>query len=498
MSATTKPILNVCFIGHVDSGKSTTVGNLAFQLGAVDTRKMQKLKKEAEDRGRGTFSYAYVMDMSAAERERGITITTSLMKLETTKHLLNLIDCPGHQDFIKNMVTGAAQADVGVVLVPCATGEFESCISGGTLKDHIMISGVLGCRKLIVCVNKVDTIEKDKQAARFDEVSKEMMAIISKSHPDKTPIIIPISGYLGINIIENGDKFSWFTKGWLPEKPTENDKPIFTLEGALNCQIPPPRPIDKPLRLPIDSIHKISGIGMVYTGRVSVGTIKPSMAISCQPTGVVAECKTLEIHKQSKTSVVSGENCGLALKVPIKGNATTIKPGHVFSDNKNVPCKLYKGARVKIVIVEHPKGIKVGYCPVMDLGTNHVPCQITRFYSKRIPGVKEEIISPEIVQKGENVTCMIRPQKDVVMETLKECASLARFALRDGGRIVGIGAIEKCFTADEYDKEMETPVTEESKEPARGVKRPLSPQESAAQEPSAKKSAKARPSTSRG
>lgn len=478
--STQKPILNVCFIGHVDSGKSTTVGNLAFQLGAIDARKMEKLKKEAEERGRGTFSYAYVMDLSAAERERGITITTSLMKLETTKHLLNVIDCPGHQDFIKNMVTGAAQADVGVVLVPCAKGEFESCISGGTLKDHIMISGVLGCRKLIVCVNKVDTIEKDNQAARFDEVAKEMTAIISKSHPDKNPIIIPISGYLGINIIENGEKFSWF-KGWLPEKATENDKPIFTLEGALNYQIPPPRPIDKPLRLPIDSIHKISGIGMVYTGRVSVGTIKPSMAISCQPTGVIAECKTLEIHRQSKTEVVSGENCGLALKAPTKGNAGTIKPGHVFSDNKNAPCKLYKGARAKIVVVEHPKGIKVGYCPVMDLGTNHVPCQITRFYSKRIPGVKEEVPSPEVVQKGENVTCMIRPQKDIVMETLKECASLARFALRDGGRIVGIGAIEQCFTEEDYDKEMKTPgTTEETTAAPADTKKPTKTKQSRA------------------
>ncbi|KRH93612.1 peptide elongation factor 1 alpha [Pseudoloma neurophilia] len=448
-----KPILNVCFIGHVDSGKSTTVGNLAYQLGAIDARSMEKLKKEAEERGRGTFSFAYVMDLSKAERDRGITITTSLMKLETSKHLLNVIDCPGHQDFIKNMVTGAAQADVGVVLVPCATGEFESCISGGTLKDHIMISGVLGCRKLIVCVNKVDTIEESKKLSRFDEVAKEMRAIISKSHPDKDPIIIPISGYLGINIIEKGEKFDWF-KGWLPEKNAEGAEKIFTLEGALNSQIPPPRPIDQPLRMPIDSVHKISGIGMVYTGRVSVGTIKPGMTISCQPAGVVAECKTLEIHKETRDKVVAGENCGLALKNPTKGSANLIKPGHVFSDAKNSPCQLYKGSRAKIVIVEHPKGIKVGYCPVMDIATNHVPCQITKLYSKRIPGIKEEITAPDLVQKGENVTCMIHPQKDVVMETLKECASLARFALRDGGHIVGIGAIEQCFTPEDYDKEV--------------------------------------------
>lgn len=456
-----KPILNVCFIGHVDSGKSTTVGNLAYQLGAVDPRKMDKLKKEAEERGRGTFSYAYVMDMSAAERDRGITITTSLMKLETKKHMLNVIDCPGHQDFIKNMVTGAAQADVGVVLVPCATGEFESCISGGTLKDHIMISGVLGCKKLIVCVNKVDTIEESKRESRFDEVAKEMKGIISKSHPDKNPIIIPISGYHGINIVDDGEKFAWFKGHALSE-----DQKIFTLEGALNSQVPPPRPTDKPLRMPIDSVHKIPGIGMVYTGRVSTGAIKPGMTISVQPTGVVAECKTLEIHKQAKTQVVSGENCGVALKAPTKGNTTLIKPGHVFSDAKNEPCEIAEAAKAKIVVVEHPKGIKPGYCPVMDLGTHHVPCQITKFFSKRMPGVKEEIQSPDVVSKGENVTCIIHPMKQVVMETLKECPSLARFALRDGGRIVGIGAIEAKYTKEEYEKEV--PPVQKGKTRARG------------------------------
>merc|ERR1711915_327254 len=445
---------NVCFIGHVDSGKSTTVGNLAYQLGAIDPRKMDKLRDEAERRGRGTFSYAYVMDMSAAERERGITIATSLMKLETKKHMLNVIDCPGHQDFIKNMVTGAAQADVGVVLVPCASGEFESCISGGTLKDHIMISGVLGCKKLIVCVNKVDTIAEANRMARFDEVAKEMRGIIAKSHPDKNPIIIPISGFHGINIIDDGEKFAWF-KGWTNEKEP-GSAAIFTLEGALNSQIPPPRPIDKPLRMPIDSVHKIPGIGMVYTGRVSTGVIKPGMTISVQPTGVIAECKTLEIHKVARKEVLAGENCGVALKAPTKGNSTLIKPGNVFSDTKNGPCEIFEAARAKIVIVEHPKGIKPGYCPVMDLGTQHVPCQITKFFSKKMPGVKEDILSPEVVQKGENVTCIIHPQKPVVMETIKEVPSLARFALRDGGHIVGIGAIESRYTKEDYEKEVET------------------------------------------
>lgn len=452
MATTEKPILNVCFIGHVDSGKSTTVGNLAFQLGAIDPRKMEKLKKEAADRGRSTFSYAYVMDMSVAERDRGITITTSLMKLETSMHMLNVIDCPGHKDFIKNMVTGAAQADVGVVLVPCATNEFESCISGGTLKDHIMISGVLGCRKLIVCINKCDMVDASRMEARFDEVKSEMLNIIAKCHPDKDPIVIPISGFNGINIVEKGEKYAWF-KGWKPKNKADAT-PIFTLEGALNAQIPPPRLTDKPLRMPIDTVHKISGVGMVCTGRVSSGVMRPGMVVSVQPADVVAEIKTLEVHKTPRSEVLSGENCGVALKAVSKGNITQIKPGHVMSDMKNTPAVICEAARAKVIVVEHPKGIKPGYSPMMDIGTDHVPCQLSKFLYKKIHGVSEEISNPDVVSKGENVTCIIHPTRPTVMETIKEMPPFARFALRDGGRIVGIGAIDKKYTKEEFEKEV--------------------------------------------
>lgn len=464
MSTNTKEILNICFIGHVDSGKSTTVGQLAASLGAIDKRAMDKLKKEAEDRGRGTFCYAYLMDMSAAERDRGITITTSLMKLETKKHMLNLIDCPGHKDFIKNMVTGAAQADVGVVLVPAAEGEFEACIDGGTLKDHIMISGVFGCNKLIVCINKIDTIasDEDKQK-RFNEVATEMARVIKVIHKDKTPIIIPISGYHGVNIIDDGNKYEWFKGVKVPGV----DEPVRTLEGALNSMTPPPRPIDKPMRMPIDSIHKISGIGMVYTGRVATGTIKVGMQLGIEPSSVVAECKTLEIHKTSRKEVVCGENCGVALKAPTKGDVKNIRPGHVLSDNKTSPVQNYEAARATIIIVKHPKGIGKGYCPTMDIGTIHVPCQLKKIFNKRILGPNRELIeSPDLVSQNEQASVIIHPQKPVVMETLKDCPPLARFAMRDGNRIVAIGSIDKLYTKEEYLAEVGDEVKGKKRGPA--------------------------------
>ncbi|KAM0678114.1 Elongation factor 1-alpha 1 [Binucleata daphniae] len=444
-----KEKLSICFIGHVDSGKSTTVGNLAFQLGAVDQRKMDKLKKEAELKGKQSFHYAFVTDKNEAERDRGITITTTLIKIETNRYNLNVIDCPGHKDFIKNMVTGTAQADVGVVIVPSAEGEFESAISGGTLRDHIMISGVLGVKSLIVCVNKLDTIAPDMQEKRFNEVRNEMFNIINTIHPDKNPIILPISGIMGINIVEKGEKFGWY-KGW--KKTPEQEVPVTSLEGALDFQTVPPRNNDKPLRVPLNDSLKVPGIGTVLTGQVIAGKLTPGMQVVVQPSQVYGEIKSLEIHKQAVPEVLSGENCGFVLKVT-KGDTAHIKSGHVLSDIKNNPVKLANGAQANIIIVEHPKGVKKGYCPVMDLGTSHVPVKLAKLISKKMKGIAEAVTDPAIVEKGETVTAIIMPQKPCVMEGIKENAQLGRLALRDGGKIVGIGAIVKTMTDEQLKAE---------------------------------------------
>ncbi|TBU07483.1 translation elongation factor Tu [Hamiltosporidium magnivora] len=444
MATAFRRAINMCVIGHVDSGKSTTVGNLVYQLGFVGERVMEKLKNIAETKGKESFRYAFVTDTSDSERDRGITINNTLIHIKTSKFELNIIDCPGHKDFIKNMVTGAAQADVGIVIVPCAANEFEKAISGGTLKSHITISGIVGVKKLIVGINKTDAVPEGSQKQRFEEVRDEMKRIISKIHPDKDPIIIPISGYKGINIVEKGEKFSWF------EGTMKEGQNIKTLEGAIDFQSVPERPIGKPLRMPIVSIHKISGIGTVYTGRVDAGVIKPGMQVTIQPADICAEIKSLEIHKEAQTEVMAGDNCGLALKSITKGDITQIKAGNVVSEAKNSPIVMFEGARAKIMIIDHPKGIKPGYCPVMDLGTHHVPVKLVKFLSKKAPGVKETITDPDLASKGDTLLCVIQPQKSTVMEVMTEYPSLAKFALRDGGAVVGIGAIEHRYSADEF------------------------------------------------
>lgn len=444
--------LNVCIIGHVDSGKSTTMGNLAHQTGVVDKRQLAKLKAEADALGKGTFAYAYVFDNTAAERKRGITIDITLKEFKLKKFNANIIDCPGHKDFIKNMVTGAAQADVAVAVVPAS--DFAAATSPkATLKDHIMISGVMGIKRLIICVNKMDEFPADKQKEKFEWIKKEMLFISQKLHPDKDPIIIPISGLKGINIVDHGEKFEWF-EGWQKTDANKNlvGEKVFTLEGALNyCELPE-RPVGKPLRMPITDIHTITGIGTIYTGRVDTGVIRPGMNISIQPANVFGEVKSLQIHRVDQKEVFCGQNIGLALKSGAKGNLTQIKKGNVISDMKNTPCVIQPACKARVIVVEHPKGIKVGYCPVMDLGSHHVPAKIAKFINKKGPKDKEPVTEFDAIQNKDNALCIIVPQKPIVMEVLKDFPSLSRFALRDGGKIVGIGSIVEVLTKEQCDE----------------------------------------------
>ncbi|KHN69959.1 translation elongation factor EF-1 alpha [Ordospora colligata OC4] len=442
-----KKQLNVCVIGHVDSGKSTTVGQFLYKLGTVNDRDLEKNKKLAQEYGKDSFEYAFVTDKTAEERRRGITITTTLVKASTEKYELNILDCPGHIDFIKNMVTGAAQADVGVVVVP-ADG-FEACLGkNGTLQSHIMIAGVLGCKKLVVCINKMDSpaIPVNERAKKFNDVRTEMVkTVIRKCHPDKDPIVIPISAKMGVNLIENGEKYDWF-EGWSDSKNPDAPK-IHTLEAALNYQTTPERPSDKPLRIVISGIHKISGIGNVYTGRVDSGKILTNMKVVIQPAGVYTEVKSLEIHRQAKKEVECGENCGIAFKNASKGDFDHVKTGHVISKDDETAAKLYPAAEANIVVTDRPTGFTAGYSPFICFGVLGVST-VVAFLKKKMNKQRIAEENPERMETGESGTVVIIPQKAAVFDSVTEFPSLGRFAAMDSKQVVFIGSIVRPLTAE--------------------------------------------------
>merc|ERR1712170_85634 len=287
-----KTHINIVVIGHVDAGKSTSTGHLIYKCGGIDKRTIEKFEKEAQEMGKGSFKYAWVLDKLKAERERGITIDIALWKFETNKYMVTIIDAPGHRDFIKNMITGTSQADCAVLIVAASTGEFEAGISkNGQTREHALLAFTLGVKQLIIGINKMDNTEPPYSEARFKEITKEAESYIKKiGYNPKAVPFVPISGWHGDNMLEASTNMSWF-KGWNCEKSgTKMDGK--TLMQALDSIEPPKRPTDRPLRLPLQDVYKIGGIGTVPVGRVETGILKPGMVVTFAPCNLTTEVKS--------------------------------------------------------------------------------------------------------------------------------------------------------------------------------------------------------------
>jgi len=432
--------INIVVIGHVDSGKSTTTGHLIYKCGGIDKRTIEKFEKEAQEMGKGSFKYAWVLDKLKAERERGITIDIALWKFETPKYYVTIIDAPGHRDFIKNMITGTSQADCAVLIVAAGTGEFEAGISkNGQTREHALLAYTLGVKQMIIGVNKMDNTEPPYSKDRFEEIKKEVTTYIKKiGYNPVTVPFVPISGFQGDNMIEKSDKMSWFA-GWKVEKPKAATG--FTLLEALDNIQPPTRPSDKALRLPLQDVYKIGGIGTVPVGRVETGIIKPGMVVTFAPANVTTEVKSVEMHHTALESAEPGDNVGFNVKnVSVKD----IRRGNVASDSKNDPAKETDTFKAQVIILNHPGEIRKGYSPVVDCHTAHIACKFEELLEKidRRSGKKLED-APEKVKSGDSAIVQMKPSKPMCVEAFSDYAPLGRFAVRDMRQTVAVGVIKE-------------------------------------------------------
>jgi elongation factor 1-alpha len=430
-----KPHVNLVVVGHVDSGKSTTTGHLIYKCGGIDKRTIEKFEKEASEMGKGSFKYAWVLDKLKAERERGITIDIALWKFETKKYYFTIIDAPGHRDFIKNMITGTSQADAAILIVASGTGEFESGISKeGQTREHALLAFTLGVKQMIVAVNKMDDKSVKYGEARFMEIQNEVSAFLKKVgyNPKKVPFV-PVSGWVGDNMLERSANMPWW-KG-----PT--------LLEALDSLEEPSRPVDKPLRLPLQDVYKIGGIGTVPVGRVETGKIKAGMTVCFAPSGVTTEVKSVEMHHEALVEACPGDNVGFNVKnVSVKD----IRRGNVASDTKNDPAKACESFSAQVIILNHPGQIAAGYCPVLDCHTAHIACKFAELTKKidRRSG-KELEANPKFVKTGDAAIVTLIPQKPMCVESFTEYPPLGRFAVRDMRQTVAVGVI-KGVTKKEY------------------------------------------------
>ena len=416
--ATDKPHLNLIFIGHVDHGKSTTVGRLLFETGAVGERDMARMKELTQTFNKPTFEFAFVMDSLKEERERGITIDIAHRDFQTGKYYFTIIDAPGHRDFVKNMITGASQSDAAVLVCSAKEG-----LQAQT-REHAILANVLGVKQMIVGINKMDDV--GYQQAKYEETKKAVGELLKTLgyKPDTVIAYVPYSALKGDNAGKKSDQMPWYTGP--------------TLLEALDMLKVPPKPTDKPLRLPVQDVHTVQGFGTIPVGRVETGVMKPGDQIIVMPSGARSEVKSIEMHHQQLQKAEPGDNVGFAVKGLEKKD---IKRGDVIGPSSNPPT-VAEEFTAQVVILHHQNVIAKGYTPVFHIHTAQVACTFVEFLEKKDPKTGQTAEkNPQTLKTGDIAIVKIKPTKPVPCEKYSDFPQLGRFAVRDMGETIGAGVI---------------------------------------------------------
>jgi len=420
--AAQKPHLNLVFIGHVDHGKSTTVGRLLFEKGDIGDHIIKQYKEEADKIGKATFEFAWVMDRLKEERQRGLTIDIAHNKMETDKYYFTVIDAPGHRDFVKNMITGASQADAAVLVVDVAQRDDKGGLMPQT-KEHVFLARTLGITQIIVGINKMDSVNYQEKKYGETQASLQKLFQMVGYKPEQITYVA-MSGLKGDNIIKKSDKMKWF------------DGP--TLIEAIDSLKVPDKPTKLPLRLPIQDVYSITGIGTVPVGRVETGVMKIGDTVTFEPAGVSGEVKTIEMHHEVIPKAEPGDNVGFNVRGVGKKD---IRRGDVCG-HESKPPTVAKSFSAQVVILQHPSAVTVGYTPVFHSHTAQVACKVTELISKLDPktgNVLEK--NPKFLKTGDAGVIRVEPTRPMVIEKVKEIPQMGRFAIRDMGTTIAAGMV---------------------------------------------------------
>jgi len=412
-----KEHMNLAMIGHIDHGKSTLLGRLLMDAGAIDPHLVEEYKKKADAIGKATFEFAWVMDSLKDERERGITIDIAHQRLDTDKYYYTIVDCPGHRDFVKNMITGTSQADAAVLVVDAKDGIKEQT------KEHVFLSRTLGVTQLIIAVNKMDRVSYDEKS--FVELKKSLLALLGTvGYKEEHLTFVPVSAYEGENITKPSEKMTWF-KG-----------PTFL--AALDLMEVPDKPVELPLRIPVQDVYTITGAGTVPVGRVETGRMKKGDKVIFNPAANSGEVKTIEMHHEEIDEAVPGDNIGWNVRGV---GRTDIRRGDVCG-HVDKPPTVADEFTAQIVVLQHPSAITVGYTPVFHCHTAQVACTLIEISKKLDPktgATLEE--NPDFIKAGDAAIIKVKPTRPLVIERVKEIPQLGRFAIRDMGQTVAAGMV---------------------------------------------------------
>ncbi|MBI5148667.1 translation elongation factor EF-1 subunit alpha [Candidatus Pacearchaeota archaeon] len=411
--------MNVVFIGHVDHGKSTTVGRLMYEAGKLSEQELTKLREEAAKHGKAGFEFAFVMDKLKEERERGLTIDLAYKKLVTNKFQVTIIDAPGHRDFIKNMITGASQADAAFLVVACQHGVMTQT------KEHIWLARTMGVDQLAVAINQMDTVNYSEE--KFNKVKADVTALLKTAGYNVEKInFLAISGLKGDNITKKSANMAWY-KG-----PT--------LLEQLDLFTEPQKPTELPMRMPVQDVYEITGIGTVPVGKIETGKMKPGMKVVVLPSrtgkGVEGEVKTIEMHHEQLPEAIAGDNVGISIRGIGKKD---IARGDVICEAARAPHVIAEFT-AQIAVINHPTVIAKGYTPVFHVHTAQIPCQFIELQKKLDPKTGQTSQeNPDFLKNGDVAIVKIKPQGNLVLERQKDNPHMARFAIRDAGQTVAAG-----------------------------------------------------------
>jgi elongation factor 1-alpha len=411
--------LNVIFVGHVDHGKSTTVGRLMFDAGKIPEQELQKLREEAEKLGKKGFEFAFIMDRFKEERERGVTIDLAYKKLATKKYNITIIDAPGHKDFVKNMITGASQADAAFLVVAASDGVMPQT------QEHAFLLRTMGVSQIAVWINKMDVVNYDEK--KFNQVKEDLTKLLGSAGYDTKKItFLAGSGWMGENVVKKSDKMPWYTGPTLLEQMD-----LFT---------EPQKPTNLPMRMAIQDVYEITGIGTVPVGKIETGIMKPGQKVIILPArsgrGIAGEIKTVEMHHEALPQAIAGDNVGVNIRGVGKKD---IARGDIICDAA-FPATIAEEFTARIAVINHPTVIAKGYTPVFHVHTAQVPCQFIELIDQIDPKTGQVIKhNPDFLKNGDIAKVRIKPQGNLCLETQKENPFMSGFAVRDAGATVAAG-----------------------------------------------------------
>ena len=415
--AKTKPVINVAFVGHVDHVKSTTIGRLMYETGKFSQQELDKLKVLAKEKGKVGFEFAYYMDKFKEERERGVTIDLSYEKLPTNKFDVTIIDAPGHKDFIKNMITGASQADAAFLCVAAKEGVQPQT------KEHAWLLRTMGVKQVAVIINKMDTVEYKESV--FNQIKADVSKILQQTgYKTDTMSFLAVSGLMGDNVAKKSSKMPWY-KG-----PTILEQ--FDLFQA------PEKPTNLPLRMPLQDVYEITGIGTVPVGKIETGIMKVGQKVIIIParsgTGIGGEIKTIEMHHEQMQEAEAGDNVGINIRGIGKKD---VARGDVVCD-AGKPATMAEEFTAQIAVISHPTVIAKGYTPVFHVHTAQVPCQFVALLEKTSPD-GSKTANPDFLKNGDVAKVKLKPIGNLVIEKQSENPHMSGFAIRDAGATVAAG-----------------------------------------------------------